>query len=255
MNNRQEKISGTVADGGAAGGGEKREKKIWPIHRRFVPPEGNDIIKAQELAERDGRGTIIDAIAILNNETGEFFNIEQAVKNGELLSYAPGSCKPLGVPQKNLIVALSEEEVYAAELNAWLDSHFPHVEFRFGTGSKPAPEKVGAGETVSDDDKRIQGTGRTEINNTITHKLKTRRNHALTAVIATAKRSALDAADYQSVWAALVELAESSERPAPILGYAEIEGVKYRAEKAENGVAFFKKDSLRKMMERAAATP
>lgn len=98
------------------------------------------------------------------------------------------------------------------------------------------------------------GTGDTGISETImTHKLENRRTHALTAVITTAKKSAVDATDYQSVWAALVELAELPSRPAPILGYAEIEGIKYRADKAANGVAFFNKDALRKMMGRAVA--
>jgi hypothetical protein len=84
---------------------------------------------------------------------------------------------------------------------------------------------------------------------TITHKLGNTRTHALGAVIADAKKSAVDATDYHSVWAALVKAAESKNPPPPLLGHVESEGVKYTTEK---GVKFFSKDSLRKMMGRAA---
>ena len=76
------------------------------------------------------------------------------------------------------------------------------------------------------------------------HKLKTRRN-VLDAVIEQAKKSAISPSDYHSVWAALVSLAESKDRPAPLLGYVEEDGVKYQG---SGKVEFFKKDSLRKRM-------
>jgi hypothetical protein len=126
-----------------------REKKNWHISRRFVPPESADLVKAQELAERDGRGTIYEAMLILKEQAGEFFNIEKAVRNGEISSYAPGSCKPLGTPQRNLITGLEEEEVYGVELNAWLNANYPHVKFRFpevgaaGTAKSKAGRKPG----------------------------------------------------------------------------------------------------------------
>lgn len=78
------------------------------------------------------------------------------------------------------------------------------------------------------------------------HKVKNRAD-PLGAVIDKAKELAAAPADYQSVWAALVDLAQSPNRPAPLLGYAEEEGVKYRTDTAE-GVKFFTKNALRKRM-------
>lgn len=120
-------------------------KKSWHIPRRFVSPEGAELVKAEELAERDGRGTISEAMSILLKETGEFFNIEKAVRDGEIPSYAPGSYKPLGAPEKNLVAALEEEEVYANDLNTWLSKKYLRVKFRF-------PE-VGTGDTAPDSDR------------------------------------------------------------------------------------------------------
>lgn len=77
-----------------------------------------------------------------------------------------------------------------------------------------------------------------------THRIRTRR-HTLTAIIETAKERAANPDDYHSVWAALVRLAEGSNRPAPLLGYAEDEGVKYQI---KNDIKFFTKDALRKQM-------
>ncbi len=87
---------------------------------------------------------------------------------------------------------------------------------------------------------------------TTTHTVGNTRTHALSAVIAIAKKTAPDAADYHSVWAALMKLAESKDRPAPLLEHKQIEvdGIKYQAEKK---VKFFTKNALRNMMRRAAA--
>lgn len=77
------------------------------------------------------------------------------------------------------------------------------------------------------------------------HKTK-RRADPLAAVLAEAKRNALDSTDWQSVWAALVKLAEPASRPAPLLGYVEGEGVKYRSDTAAQGVDYLTRDALRK---------
>ena len=79
----------------------------------------------------------------------------------------------------------------------------------------------------------------------------TKRSNALTAVIASAAQSAQDPADYQSVWAELVKLADSQNRPAPLLGFVEAEGVKYQADNGVNGVKFFTKRNLSDRMRRA----
>ncbi|MCX7178621.1 MAG: hypothetical protein NTX56_07555 [Proteobacteria bacterium] len=86
------------------------------------------------------------------------------------------------------------------------------------------------------------------VSTVITHTLRNKRKHALAAVIATVKNSAVDSTDYQSVWAALVTLAESSNRPSPLIGFVDGEGVKYQG---ENEVKFFTKNALRNMMNRA----
>jgi hypothetical protein len=83
-----------------------------------------------------------------------------------------------------------------------------------------------------------------------THEIQKGRKHALAAIIAVAKNNAADADDYQSVWAALVRLAESRDRPAPLLGYVEDDGIKYQG---ASEVKFFIKDALRKQMNRTAS--
>ena len=82
-------------------------------------------------------------------------------------------------------------------------------------------------------------------NNGKVHSLM-RRTNALDAVIRMAKASAAEPDDYQSVWAALVQLAQRKERPAPLTGYAEGEGVLYQD--GENPCKSFTKAALRKRM-------
>jgi hypothetical protein len=49
-------------------------------------------------------------------------------------------------------------------------------------------------------------------------------------VIQIAREAARDPHDYQQVWAQLVRMADSKDRPAPLLGYVDDEGVvKYEA--------------------------
>ncbi len=79
---------------------------------------------------------------------------------------------------------------------------------------------------------------------TTTHKLK-RRSNILYASIEQAKRIAIAPDDYHSVWAALVSLAESKDRPAPLLGHIEGEGIKYQG---SNSIQFFTKTALNKRM-------
>ncbi len=81
------------------------------------------------------------------------------------------------------------------------------------------------------------------------NRLKNRSN-ALAAVIEKAKQQAVDSANWQSVWNALVVLAQSADRPAPLLGYIEGEGVKYQTDKVEKPVAFFTRDACRKRLHR-----
>lgn len=61
---------------------------------------------------------------------------------------------------------------------------------------------------------------------TVKHTLRTR-SDGLSAVIAKAKALALDGNDPNAVWAALVKLAQDVNRPPPLLGYVDGEGVKW----------------------------
>ena len=81
------------------------------------------------------------------------------------------------------------------------------------------------------------------------HRLK-RRTDPLAAVLAEAKRLALDQADWQSVWASLVELAKSVNRPPPLIGYTESEGVKYQTDNDQEPVRWFTRESCRQRFKR-----
>lgn len=97
---------------------------------RYAPPEGDELERAQELAKRDGRLTVEEAGRLLfeaGEGLGEFL-LTQAIKNGEIKSYAPGSSVPLkawtggqfilGRPSNHELTILSEEELYSGDLNA-----------------------------------------------------------------------------------------------------------------------------------------
>ena len=78
------------------------------------------------------------------------------------------------------------------------------------------------------------------------HAIKNR-SDPLAAVLEMAKNEAVDRSDYHSVWAALVSLAKSPGRPAPLVGYVEQEGVKYEVTERDDP-KFFTKNALRKRM-------
>lgn len=85
-----------------------------------------------------------------------------------------------------------------------------------------------------------------------THKIKTRSNF-LDPVIDQAKKTATNSGDYQSVWAALVALAESAPPPPPLVGYSS-DGIQYRGNQYERTQVHdvFTKDALRKRMNKLA---
>lgn len=83
------------------------------------------------------------------------------------------------------------------------------------------------------------------------HKLK-RRADSLTAVLAEAEQKALDSTQWQSVWAALVNMAESASRPAPLMGYVEGEGVQFRIDDAEEPVRYLSREAFRSRFRRSA---
>ena len=78
------------------------------------------------------------------------------------------------------------------------------------------------------------------------------RAEPLTAVLAKARATALDPSDWESAWAALVALAKSQDRPAPLLGYIEGEGVKYQKDNANKPVDWLSRDAYRKRHKRSS---
>lgn len=110
-------------------------------------------------------------------------------------------------------------------------------------------QKVSVADTVEAIPLQIEAaTAQPATSNITGHSTTPTRTHALDAVISKAKETAADAADYHSVWAALVALAGNGKPPAPLIGFAEGEGVKYQG---VNDVEFFTKNALRGKMNRA----
>jgi len=74
---------------------------------------------------------------------------------------------------------------------------------------------------------------------------KTRHGDPLKRVITMARQQALNPDDWTSVWAALVVLAESPSRPAPLLGYDKV-GVKYKTFDVESRVRWLTREAFRR---------
>lgn len=72
-----------------------------------------------------------------------------------------------------------------------------------------------------------------------------RRIDALDHVLTRAKKEALDP-NWPSAWASLVQLAQSADRPPPLLGYVEGEGVKYQKDDSEKPIGWLTREAFRK---------
>lgn len=81
------------------------------------------------------------------------------------------------------------------------------------------------------------------------------RTGALDAVIELAERQALDPTKWQSVWDELVAIGLRDNRPAPLIGYVESEGVKYRVDDPEKPVRFLTREAFRKRHTLRASNP
>lgn len=81
-----------------------------------------------------------------------------------------------------------------------------------------------------------------------------RRRHPLGHIIAAAQKATSEPDNHLAVWPELVRIAEQQPKPpAPLIGYASDEGVKYRVEAKEGmeeEVKFFTKDALRSLLSR-----
>lgn len=75
------------------------------------------------------------------------------------------------------------------------------------------------------------------------HKIKGRSN-PLDAVIGQAMKAANTESEWQPIWAELIRTAEGKNPPAPLIGYVENEGIKYRSDANDEGVKFLTKKAL-----------
>ena len=184
-------------------------------------------IMAQEATKKEnGRYTLVEAAAMLAEHAGmrlesTLSKLIEAVGREELPVYEPGRNET----HRPQVVRDNYEEAYWNDLNAWLSDNEARISWKFPS---PSPEP-------------------TPQSNLTTHKLKTRTN-ILDAAINQAKKAAIDPDDWQSVWAALVALAESKIRPSPLMGFSEEEGVKYQD---YGGVRFLSKKNFSDRFRRA----
>ena len=137
-----------------------------------------------------------------------------------------------------------------SDINAWLEADgMPHRLQVLSTGETPPTH--GACRLPahgSDLDPSPLATRKQLI---INHTTKQNRTSSLNAVISKARSRATDGTDWMSAWNELVAMAKADDRPAPLLGYTEGEGIKYQADKAESPVAFLSRDAFRKRVGRA----
>lgn len=115
--------------------------------------------------------------------------------------------------------------------------------------AEPAPAVVDAPEPTAQA-KPVAAVVRWEpaIPASVIHK-SNRRTERLDAVIEMASGQAAKPDDWMSVWAALVKLAQSPCRPAPLLGCDDA-GVKYEDHNKEDQVAWLKREAFRKRASR-----
>jgi hypothetical protein len=78
------------------------------------------------------------------------------------------------------------------------------------------------------------------------------RTGALDAVINKARSEAVDSTDWQSVWVAFKQLAQKEDRPRPLLGFVDGEGVKYESDKEDEPVKVLTSEAFRKRFTRKA---
>ena len=204
-----------------------------------------------------GRYTLNDAANEIAG-TGERFEalLEKlcgAAQRGDLPMHAPGELAQY-LYKNGRPVRPFYEEAYWNDLNAWLKRSEPRVAFQFA-GPDASVNSVSQevflavdspdGLSAREEDKATHSGPGSFTKHTIG-----RRSNPLKAVIEKAKSSAADPSDIHSVWAAFVKLARDANRPAPLLGYADAEGVKWDA----NGtVKFFTKKNLADRIRRANA--
>ncbi|WP_153074996.1 hypothetical protein [Paraburkholderia bonniea] len=211
--------------------------------------------KEQADMERAGRQTIEGIAKTLAQKSGVDTarwedTIVDAVKAGALSLKNPRNlADSLPYPVPNNLRAFYDR-VDIADVNKLLDAH-PEwlMKYRFEIETA-APQHCGP-EVMDSESPANMST----VKDTATRRIKSRRN-SLSAILDMAKERATNADDYHAVWASLVKIAQQDDRPCPLLGYAEGEGVKWSGDDAdadaENTVKFLTKDALRKRLNPSA---
>lgn len=211
---------------------------------------------ARQVADRhaQGRYTLNEAAKQIA-DTGERIEpllekLRGAAQRGELHMYAPGESMRYSY-EDGRAVRPFYEEAYWNDINAWLERNELRVAFRFAKPDSPAPAREGPSfsDAHSSDPSSTAEKKRTHPQKDVDARrpLSTRGN-SLTAIIEMAKSLAVDPSDTHSVWAALIELANWNNRPAPLVGYVDGEGVKWVVDGA---VKFLTRRNLADRLRRA----
>jgi hypothetical protein len=174
-----------------------------------------------------GRYTLKEAALAYSKNTGgrapAFFNrLMKDVKSNKVSLYEPGQNDEHETLEgvKLSVIAIHFYEVYFKDLNEWLENNkaYRWINWRFpDPGALDLGNKKGS--TMSAQPPTIK----------LVKAEQRERKDDVSAVVERAIDSAVDPSDSNSSWAAFIKLAESKERPAPLLGLVEGEGVKYLA--------------------------
>jgi hypothetical protein len=223
---------------------------------------------------RTGRYTFLDAARVFEEQTGERgdelrLKLLNAARDGRLPIYERG--KYARYVDKINVACLYE--MHWQELNAWLRENEPHVRWEFPAPADKPTESAGAlsppaeaALPIAEHDSEKGNASQEEqessasklsppatidvpVSNEVVRRnpFAGRRSNELTTVLTMAWEKAVNQQDKWSAWAALQKMATSNERPPPLIGYAEGEGVKYNSDDDDQGVAILsRKDFFRK---------
>jgi hypothetical protein len=178
------------------------------------------------VADPDGRyGAVILALDALKHEPpAEGFSNHYAAALHTMRSRADGRSLPTERERYNMDIAvLDRVQVRAVEFEG-----FAGIELQVTSTSESTAARH--------DSVAVRG-GVTK------HRTKSR-THPLDGVIAAARiRAVRD--DWKTVWGELCSMAEAANRPAPLLGYSPMDGLKYRAE-TDEGFKYHREEAFRK---------
>lgn len=207
--------------------------KLFAIALHGEPPSGNEMTAADMV----WHGAVIEV-----EET-----IKRAVMQDELMPRNALSRRPMpdvrGEALHDAIVTVADLAEFAAQFVVGVSVEAAQ------TGTTPALAKVVADSTATTKEAKPKQDSHESTSHIATHHVPApKRTNILDAVIQLAKGNAVKETDWQSVWASLVKLAEAKERPPPLLGFTDDEGVKYQD---FSNVKFLSKKSFQQRWNRA----